>query len=448
MSRTWSLLPLDDGSLTGDTRFNHNPESFSRVCVYPPVLPVGFGRISVGVERPLLRGITAIDRQMTRRQLLQRMAGVAVAVPALSLLAACGDDDDDDADDTPAAPTSTESASAASPTESSGETPEPETTATQAAGPTEETSGETGAFPVTVTHKFGSTEIPGAPTRVVSLGYNDHDHLLAFGVTPVAARYWYGDETDVIFPWAEDALTGPKPEVLEMVELDFEAIATYQPDLIVAIYSGISENDYATLSQIAPTVAQLGDYIDYGMPWEETTRLVGAALGIPERAEELIEGVADKFAAAREANPSFDGASVIVAGMGTDGSVGLFAEQDGRTRIITSLGLTFADEIRPLFEDIFYVNLSGEQMNVLDAADVVIWVQVAFTGGRDVILENPIYQQLSVSREGRHVFVEGSIDDAMAFNSSLSLPYAIEALAPHIAAALDGDSETNEPPMT
>jgi len=134
--------------------------------------------------------------------------------------------------------------------------------------------------------------------------------------------------------------------------------------------------------------------------------------------------------------------------MGTDGSIGLFAEQDGRTRIITSLGLTVAEEILPLFEDVFYVNISGEQMNIIDAADVVIWVQVVFTGGRDVILENPIYQQLTVSREGRHVFVEGSIDDAMAFNSSLSLPYALDALIPHIAAALDGDPDTNEQPMT
>ncbi|HYI16776.1 MAG TPA: ABC transporter substrate-binding protein [Thermomicrobiales bacterium] len=408
-------------------------------------------------ERVVPPAVSVIDRRLTRRGLLRRMAGIAIAVPALSLLAACGSDDDDDGD-TPTAtvasdqggstPAATEAPVEPSATMSAEESEEPESTAASEASPTVDSSASAGSFPVTVEHKFGTTEIASAPERVVSLGYNDQDHLLAFGVTPVAARYWYGDEADVIYPWAEDALTGPEPDVLTMVELDFEAIAIYEPDLIVAIYSGITEDDYATLSRIAPTVAQLGDYIDYGMPWEATTRLVGAALGMPERAEELIEGVEAEFAAAREANPSFDGASVVVASMGTDGSIGLFAEQDGRTRIITSLGLTVAEEILPLFEDVFYVNISGEQMNIIDAADVVIWVQVVFTGGRDVILENPIYQQLTVSREGRHVFVEGSIDDAMAFNSSLSLPYALDALIPHIAAALDGDPDTNEQPMT
>ncbi len=406
---------------------------------------------------PVLRDFSVIEHRLTRRRLLQRMAGVAIAVPTLALLAACGGDDDDDSPTATAAgeqggstPAATESSAtmASEVTEATEPTEEAESTTATEASPTGGSSESTGAFPVTVEHKFGATEIASAPERVVTLGYNDQDHLLAFGVTPVAARYWYGDETDLIYPWAEDALTGPSPDILNMVELDFEAIATYEPDLIVAIYSGITEDDYATLSRIAPTVAQLGDYIDYGMPWEDTTRLVGAALGMPERAEELIDGVEAEFAAAREANPSFEGASVVVASMGIDGSIGLFAVQDGRTRIITSLGLTVAEEILPFFEDVFYATLSGEQMNVIDAADVVIWVQVVFTGGRDVILENPIYQQLNVSREGRHVFVEGSIDDAMAYNSTLSLPYALEALVPHIAAALDADPETNEPPMT
>jgi iron complex transport system substrate-binding protein len=54
----------------------------------------------------------------------------------------------------------------------------------------------------------------------------------------------------------------------------------------------------------------------------------------------------------------------------------------------------------------------------------------------------------SGSREGCHLFVEGSVDDAMSFICVLSLPFALDALAPHLAAALDGDPATSEPPMT
>ena len=49
---------------------------------------------------------------------------------------------------------------------------------------------------------------------------------------------------------------------------------------------------------------------------------------------------------------------------------------------------------------------------------------------------------------GRHFFVEGSIDDAMAIICALSLPFALDAFTPYAAAALDGDPATNEPPMT
>ncbi len=37
--------------------------------------------------------------------------------------------------------------------------------------------------------------------------------------------------------------------------IDFEAVADTQPDLILATYSGMTAEDYKTLSEIAPTVA-------------------------------------------------------------------------------------------------------------------------------------------------------------------------------------------------
>lgn len=69
-----------------------------------------------------------------------------------------------------------------------------------------------GAFPVEIEHKFGTTEIPEEPERVLSLGYQEHDAIFALGVEPIAVRYWFGDETDVIFPWAQDEADGAAPE--------------------------------------------------------------------------------------------------------------------------------------------------------------------------------------------------------------------------------------------
>lgn len=58
-------------------------------------------------------------------------------------------------------------------------------------------------------------------------------------------RYWYGDENDVIYPWAEEAAEDADPVILNMPELNFEQIASLRPDLILGMYSGMSEQAYA-----------------------------------------------------------------------------------------------------------------------------------------------------------------------------------------------------------
>ena len=54
--------------------------------------------------------------------------------------------------------------------------------------------------PVTIEHKFGSTTLETTPERIVSIGYTEHDAYYALGASPIAVRYWYGDENDAIFP--------------------------------------------------------------------------------------------------------------------------------------------------------------------------------------------------------------------------------------------------------
>lgn len=295
-------------------------------------------------------------------------------------------------------------------------------------------------FPVSVTHKFGSTEITSMPGRVLSLGFNDHDALLALGVVPVAVRYWFSDEP--VFPWAQAKLNGARPAMVNMPAnaLDFEAIAALAPDLIVAVYSGISQDDYARLSQIAPTIAQSGDFIDYGMPWAETTLHIGKAFAMEDEAREVVAGVEATIAETQKKYPEFAGAKAIVAATRPDGSVRLYAAQDVRTRAILSLGLEVPAEITALFGTTFVTDISGERISLLDTADVIIW-----RGGRAALDAYPAYWTLRVAEQGRHVFMEdlGPINDAFSFGTVLSMPAFIEDFAPYLALALDGDPSTN-----
>ena len=82
-----------------------------------------------------------------------------------------------------------------------------------------------------------------------------------------------------------------------------EKIAALRPDLILALYSGLTKEQYDTLSKFAPVVAQPKEYSDYGIPWQRQTETIGKALGRPEEATKLVEGVEAKFAEAKMAQP-------------------------------------------------------------------------------------------------------------------------------------------------
>lgn len=304
--------------------------------------------------------------------------------------------------------------------------------------------GETSGASRTIEHKYGKTEISGEPRRVLSLGYQEHDAIFALGVTPIAARYWYGDKTDVIFSWAEDEAGDADPEILNMPfgELNFEKIAALRPDLILGVYSGITEKEYETLSEITPTVAQRGEYIDFGMPWQEMTLMVGKALGREDRAEKLVTRVEDLFNVAREEHPEFAGASVAVAQYRSPSEIGFFASEDPRSRFFTSLGFELPGKLDEIAGDQFFGTISGERLDLLDT-DVLVWNQLAFTeGGRGTIEDDPLVQRLDANREGRMIFIEGVLDDALQFNTVLSLPFLLEKVTPMLGAAVDGDPET------
>ncbi len=293
------------------------------------------------------------------------------------------------------------------------------------------------SFPITVEHKYGTTTIPSAPQRVVSIGYTDQDALLALGVTPVAVRYWYGDATNAIFPWAQDKVEGDTPAVLSMDygSLNYEAILALKPDLITAVYSGITQDEYDTLSQIAPTIAQSGDYIDFGMPWQETTKLIGSALGKSAEAEALVSDVEAQLTQVREDNPAFADMTVAVA-YNFSGTYGFYTAQDARGRFFTDIGFVIPDELVEIAGESFYANVSSERFDLLDQ-DLLVFLGVQnIDGGRETIQSDPLLSQLNVTKAGHVLFVPPELDDALQFNTVLSIPYLVDGIVPQLQATL------------
>ncbi|MBW3558038.1 MAG: iron-siderophore ABC transporter substrate-binding protein [Actinobacteria bacterium] len=297
----------------------------------------------------------------------------------------------------------------------------------------EETTADDG-FPVTIEHNYGSTRIADAPERVVSVGYSDHDALLAFGVVPVAVREFFGEQPNATWPWAQDELGKADPVVLDVAELNFEKIASLKPDLIVGVSSGMKDDEYRRLSQIAPTVSRPTQFVDYGVPWQDQTRMIGRALGKQERAEELVTELEGRFAAARKQHPEFEGRTAIVARPSTEpAEFFVFSPQDSRSRFLTSLGFKIDPGVAKLAGDAFTATISTEQLELLNAADVVVW-NVDTQADRETVDSNPVYQQLEIKRAGRDLFLDEQTNAALSFSTVLSLPVALDTLVPQLAA--------------
>jgi iron complex transport system substrate-binding protein len=305
-----------------------------------------------------------------------------------------------------------------------------------------------GAFPVRIAHRYGSTTITAEPKRVVTVGLVEQDALLALGVVPVATTEWFGAFPGAVGPWAQDKLgSAAKPEVLKDGGKGpgFEKIATLKPDLILALYSGLTREQYATLARIAPTLAQPNEYLDYGVPWEAVTRTVGKAIGRTAQAERLVQEVDARFAKVRRENPAFNGASAVIAT--TYEGYFVYGTEDIRTRVLAALGLKSPGDLDRVIGDKFGANISAERADLLDT-DTAIWIVTNAVTDRAKLHQARLYGGLDVVTQGREIYIEEgtTYGQATSFVTVLSLPYVLDRLVPQLAAALDGDPATEVKP--
>jgi iron complex transport system substrate-binding protein len=276
----------------------------------------------------------------------RRAASAVVALSALLLVAACsgGDGDAGDAGSTAPAGTGTEAG--------------------------------VGGFPVTLDHAFGSTTVEEEPERVVTWGWGAADAAVALGVTPVAIPFQaYGGDDDGVLPWIREAIEEAGDEVPTVLpdtgdDVPFEEIAAADPDLILAQYSGLTEEQYTTLSEIAPVVAYPDE--PWSTPWRDVVTIAGEALGRADEAQAVLGDIDAQVAEQRAAHPEFEGLS-LAATWDTAGVFYVYADEDPRVEFMLDLGFVNAPAVDALETDEspFYFTLSTERLDEL-TSDVLV----------------------------------------------------------------------------
>ena len=351
-----------------------------------------------------------------RSTLSRRAFGSAVVASSLALVAACGGSSGDDTA-TPAASGSTGAAAA--------------------------------AFPVSIDHKYGTTEVTAAPQRIVVVGLTEQDALLALGVVPVATTKWFGENPGEIWPWAKEKLgTAAVPQTLTDTDgIQFEKVAALKPDLIVGMYSGLTKEDYATLSKIAPTLAQPAGVTDFGVGWDVVTQTVGKAVGKAGEADKIVADTKALFTAATAAHPTFKGASALFAT--TYEGYYVYGPEDARGRFLQSLGFVLPPDLASITGKDFGANISKERIDLLDT-DVLVWLVDDYAKDKATVQNDPLYAALKVKKEGRDVFLTNAeeLGTASSFVTVLSLPFLLDGLVPQLAEAIDGNPATPVVPAT
>lgn len=344
----------------------------------------------------MLGCMTLPSRRTTRRLL-------SVLVPLAIVTAACGSDGAESAD----APSDSAATS-----DETGESP-------------------AGVFPVTVETIFGDVTIEEQPVRVVALGWSDAETALALGVEPVGATDWIAFGGDGTGPWAAPYSTSP--EILPTTP-NYEAIAALEPDLILNTRADGDEDVHQLLSEIAPVVAIPAGDPAWGTPWEHQVEIVAAALGKSAEGEALIESVNTAFAEAAASHPEFDGQSVSVAAF-FSGQWGAYVSKDLRVQFMEQLGFINSEAIEALDTGSFYVELSPESLDLLDADLTVAFPLLV----EDVatIDADPLFNAVpSVAAGNVVVFDDADLIAAFSAGSASALLYAIEHAVPLFSAAV------------
>lgn len=305
------------------------------------------------------------------------------------------------------------------------------------------TGADPSAFPVTVHHVYGDTVISKVPTRVATLGWSDQDFALALGVAPVGAvKVTWGGNAKLSTPWYDAKLASlGAAEPTRYDDADgapIEEIAKLAPDLILATNSGVTEEEYAKLSKIAPVVAYPGEA--WGTPWQTSLAMVSKALGREKQAPAVLQATEDSIKAAATKFPQTQDKTFIFGSMSpTDNSkIDYYTPLDNRPRLLVDLGMKNAPVVERLTRGSteFFRTISAEQASTL-ASDVFI-TYTETDADMAKLLKDPLLGQVPALTTGGWVAATNKTDSlGMSAPSPLSIPWAMEKFVPTVAAALD-----------
>lgn len=292
-----------------------------------------------------------------------------------------------------------------------------------------------GAFPVTISHAYGDTVIEEKPERVATVAWGNHEVPLALGIVPVgmSKATWGDDDADGVLPWVEDQLEELDAETPVLFDetdgIDFEAVADTAPDVILAAYSGLTQEDYDTLSKIAPVVAYPD--VAWGTSYQDTILMNSKALGLADEGQQLVDELQVEVETALAAHPALADTNVLFSYLDPAdlSTIGFYTTNDTRPGFFADLGLPQPALVAAESEgtDAFSAEVSSEEADRFDDVDVFVTYGEADGSIIAQLQADPLLSQIPAIAAGHVAILENSTPLAASANpSALSIGWGID----------------------
>jgi iron complex transport system substrate-binding protein len=305
-------------------------------------------------------------------------------------------------------------------------------------------SENTTEYPITIQHAFGETVIESKPERIVTISWGNQDVPLALGVVPVGiseANYGVIDGSGLL-PWTLEGFKrlGVENPVLfkDYAGLDFEAINNAEPDVILAAYSGITQEEYDLLSSIAPVVAY--PTAAWQTYWRDQIIMDATGMGMKAEGEKLVADLEQLIEEKTGTYPQLNEktAAFFYFNPSDLGKFYIYLPTDPRAAYLTDLGMEFPESVLKLAEnsESFALELSAEHVDILNDIDIII------AYGSDSLLDalqaDPLLGTVPAIARGSVALIEdGTPLAASGTPSALSIPATIDEYLTLIGEAAD-----------
>lgn len=295
-------------------------------------------------------------------------------------------------------------------------------------------------FPVTIDSALGSTTIESAPTRIATWGWGATDAVLALGIVPVAIPtddYSGGD--DKMPPWISDAidkLGGEKAALLDSSasELSVEELLKADPDVLLAPYSGLTQKEFDAITAAGIPVVAYPEAV-WTTPWRDVITITGEALGLKQKAADLLTSLDKQVSDAAAAHPEFAGTTIAYVDDDVD-TFYMYLPADARVEILEDLGFVTPPGVKALDtgEGTFYTTVSYESLDKIDAQ--VLFTQAEEQSTLDEFLGSDRGKLIPAVQKGAVAAMVGAEAVASVSPTALTVPYALPTIVEKLAAAV------------